>query len=339
MNDHEYERGLAEQASAWMDEQSRLAGLPPEYNEPVSPKVIAMLGQEMAKLTSQDKTDAEALDEAWKKGGDRAPLIRSMIAKPPENAVLIGGFRWLGCGLPQITMGHKYAAALLATAVPPEIIPHVVEPWRAFVIQVPNGLIMADNGHGKLTEVRSVLVVRLDGSAQGKWCYVAITTSAVLLWRFSPDLGDLLREGMNANAYDGYSFLLDFEDVDDRAAALIGRLVVNTCLAMSDPSNFKAPRPSSPKAAAKAKRRGEPVVATYVLGKPIKIDCRAEVQAYARGERKAPSVQCLVRGHWKRQPHGPGRTQRKLIHVEPYWRGPEDAPINVKALNLGKDKP
>lgn len=30
----------------------------------------------------------------------------------------------------------------------------------------------------------------------------------------------------------------------------------------------------------------------------------------------------LVAGHWKMQPHGEGQKLRKLIHIEPYWRGP-----------------
>ncbi|MBF0306746.1 MAG: hypothetical protein HQL41_13970 [Alphaproteobacteria bacterium] len=38
-------------------------------------------------------------------------------------------------------------------------------------------------------------------------------------------------------------------------------------------------------------------------------------------------VRLLVRGHWKSQVHGPGMTLRKLIHVEPYWRGPEMAEL------------
>ena len=38
-------------------------------------------------------------------------------------------------------------------------------------------------------------------------------------------------------------------------------------------------------------------------------------------------MRLLVRGHWKNQAHGPGMTLRKLIHVEPYWRGPEMAEL------------
>jgi hypothetical protein len=47
------------------------------------------------------------------------------------------------------------------------------------------------------------------------------------------------------------------------------------------------------------------------------------------GQSAAPriDVRLLVRGHWKNQAHGPGMTLRKLIHVEPYWRGPEMAEL------------
>lgn len=38
-------------------------------------------------------------------------------------------------------------------------------------------------------------------------------------------------------------------------------------------------------------------------------------------------VRTLVSGHWKMQPYGPKHSQRKLIRIEPFWRGPLDAPV------------
>jgi hypothetical protein len=38
-------------------------------------------------------------------------------------------------------------------------------------------------------------------------------------------------------------------------------------------------------------------------------------------------VRTRVAGHWKRQVCGKGRSDRKFIHVEPYWRGPDGAVI------------
>lgn len=45
-----------------------------------------------------------------------------------------------------------------------------------------------------------------------------------------------------------------------------------------------------------------------------------------RGERAAWRLKkrFIVRGHWKRQPHGPGRSERRLQFIAPYWKGPAD---------------
>jgi len=31
-----------------------------------------------------------------------------------------------------------------------------------------------------------------------------------------------------------------------------------------------------------------------------------------------------VRGHYRNQVHGPGHRDRKLIWIEPFWKGPEN---------------
>jgi hypothetical protein len=74
------------------------------------------------------------------------------------------------------------------------------------------------------------------------------------------------------------------------------------------------------------------------LLREVKIDCRAAIASYIAGQRRAsPSVQTLVRGHFKRAAHGPGRTERRWVQVEPYWRGPEDAPIALRPHRLPDD--
>ena len=37
----------------------------------------------------------------------------------------------------------------------------------------------------------------------------------------------------------------------------------------------------------------------------------------------------VVKGHWRRQPHGPGRTQTHLTWIAPYVKGPADKPLHV----------
>lgn len=45
-------------------------------------------------------------------------------------------------------------------------------------------------------------------------------------------------------------------------------------------------------------------------------------------------VRTRVRGFWRSQPHGPGRSLRKVIWVRPHWRGPEGAPISIHTVVL-----
>lgn len=336
----DYQEDLMRAEAAHAVMQARLRGV--EGPDPVTLKLLAKMGHSIQGMASHASTDAEVFEGLWNHATKHADpmLIRTMLSKPPENVMLLSAFRWVGCGLPVVTMGHKYAAALLATTVPEEVYEHVILPWRAFAIQVPDNLLFCDSNRGGLSQVRSIMVQRLDESAASKWVYIALTEN-VLLWRFCPDIKDLLLERLTTNVYENLSFMLDINDIDSRVSAMIGRLIVNSCLAMSDPSNLKGPSTSSRKPGCKGKRRQEreePSMRTYVLGKTITLDCRNAVAAYCRGDRQPPSVQVLVRGHWKMQPCGAGRYQRKLIHVEPYWRGPQDAPINVKAIQLGREK-
>jgi hypothetical protein len=39
-------------------------------------------------------------------------------------------------------------------------------------------------------------------------------------------------------------------------------------------------------------------------------------------------VRTLVSGHWKQQPCGPKHSERKLIRIEPYWKGPIDGALS-----------
>jgi hypothetical protein len=81
-----------------------------------------------------------------------------------------------------------------------------------------------------------------------------------------------------------------------------------------------------------------PTTQQYVVGKPVRLDLRMRVKEFiAKGEGSTGpmTIQTLVRGHWKNQRHGPAGKDRKFIHIEPYWRGPEDAPIAVRPHIIG----
>jgi len=83
-------------------------------------------------------------------------------------------------------------------------------------------------------------------------------------------------------------------------------------------------------------RTGPPPHRTIFIGRPLAVDARPSLRAsVASGNGAPPSVQTLVRGHIKRQVVGIGRTGRRVVWIEPYWRGPEDAPILARPYSVG----
>lgn len=57
-----------------------------------------------------------------------------------------------------------------------------------------------------------------------------------------------------------------------------------------------------------------------------------DIEARSRGIVHAERI--LVRGHWRNQAHGQGRSERKLIAIEPYWRGPEMAEVVTRPYKV-----
>jgi len=89
--------------------------------------------------------------------------------------------------------------------------------------------------------------------------------------------------------------------------------------------------------ARRAHRRREglyPTVNEYVVGAPVKLDLRLKTKAFIEGGHAAVrgpmTIQTMVRGHWRNQAHGPGHRDRKFIHIEPFWKGLQSAPIAVR---------
>lgn len=48
------------------------------------------------------------------------------------------------------------------------------------------------------------------------------------------------------------------------------------------------------------------------------------------------NCQWVVDGHWRNQPFGPGRAQKRLVYIHPYVKGPKDKPLKVPKLKVFK---
>jgi hypothetical protein len=284
----------------------------PEFREPLSPG-------HFTKLVAQ-KINQGAVDLAY--------VGWLLTVGRAQTMQVLASLRWVADGLQRVRMSHKYAAALLATSIPDEVCDCIIAPWNTFVIEIPDKLLFATDKDGRIGEMLHVCVLRTDELIS----YLCPTTTGALLNGTAPDFRSLA----NTDTDDLHvsDFGQDALDGAARTAVLIGRLVSNVCLAMSNPANLTFKGAHRIGGNKNRRTRGLPLVHDYVVGQPISLDCRAAVAAYSRGERPPPSVQVLVRGHWKRQPCGPGRANRKVIHIEPYWRGPDDAPIKVRPIDI-----
>ncbi len=235
-------------------------------------------------------------------------------------------WRWFINGMPRLTLGHRHAASLMATRVPRECVAEIMPPWRSFLCDVPDGLIGFDGewiSHALVDMgVDPARADGKDGAPITIWGAVrSAERSPVRMYLPADQLSELASvEALGAEC--------------DAAYELLGRFVLGAAIEASQhrPAIAHGKSQTGP-----GTRHGLPVTTTFTLTRDVKIDCREHVRDYCLGRSgSSPSVQTLVRGHWKNQPHGISRTERKLIFVEPYWRGPEDAPIALRSHVLGQ---
>ena len=279
---------------------------------------------------------------------ETAGLFNMLLQSHDGHAQIIGYARWAESGFPFVSLGHKYAAALLVTNTTAEAIAVARPPFPAFVIEVPEGLLFTQDGEGSANPIRFILVHQIANHRLPEgwaWAYTTYADNDVSMFRYGVTAEELLPEDIPIDAIleggregnnDRTPMSLTLTDEDKRTSALVGRLIINACLAFSDPTNVvergNGRKSARKKAGGKNRESDEPVVRNYFLGKPIEHDFRDVVAAFIRGERRSPSVQILVSGYYRMQPHGPHNSLRRLQWIKPAWRGPETAPIPIRSV-------
>ncbi len=256
-----------------------------------------------------------------------ADFLKSMVVK----AVMIGS-HWYLAGFPMLRPTHRLAASLMATHVPADLIQEIRAPFPSFFVEVPNDLVPASLQGDEYSTMRYTHVGAILGTKEV--CLIVLgsslkTGSPIIAVKFFPSFVEALEDSTN--------------DIRDK---LLYRLLVNMMIEADQPrireeilqhkKEMSKPKKDEKSSKKKVEKKPEEEAWFISFRRDIKIDARGWVTDYVKSGGQAPSVQTLVRGHQKRQPHGPGRTLRKWIHVEPYWRGPEDAPTVVRAHVMDK---
>lgn len=253
-------------------------------------------------------------------------LLENLVAALPAAGIIQAHFchRWVGCGAPIVKMGHTYAAALMATDVPEEK-NDIKPPFPFFYLEVPNDLLKAwDTVRSQWVDVVGITVSHYWSSTRERmeWAYSTISGSGVSLYRFGSAPEELV---LHPSQVPSGNVLSDLEltEVDARSQEMIGRLILNACIAFDHSGTVKPPR--KPPVVINKDSKDPPPVSIFQIGKKLTLDCRDSIRSYLMGGGggKSPSVISLVRGHWKNQRHGEKRALSKRIWIEPYYRGPE----------------
>jgi hypothetical protein len=296
------------------------------------------LGEALRKETYEHgDTDRIASEKLVEWAERQPPEFLDFFNNTQNHLVWFAAARWADQAFPTVTMGERFCAALLATQIPEDMVEEIECPWKAFMIEVPGKMLSVfDGDEMQRTRIARILVHKTDHPDE-PWRWIAFGEKGQHVWR-TGFADQLLKPVQFKEAHHKANYRLGDEAFegdlhrDERLYILVSRLVLNTCLMVADPDQVKPLGSSHKRHASREGRKGPPEQRVFQVGRPINLDCRDAIQEYVEGERTARElkVQSLTRGYYRRQPHGPKLSLRRRQWIEPYWRGPEDAPILVR---------
>ena len=266
------------------------------------------------------------------------------------------GAKWTDSACRMVHVDDKYFAALCATSIGEDTLQELHVPWPAFVIRVPPKLLVAEGVEYRWIAAAQFANVggRVEGMPPEEALDAAINhkldpmallilspdeTDAPCIWRFVPGTLQSLAEKVSTHKTStnwDCGLGIDPTSQDDRAMTLAVRALFGVCFAFQFTNHWRASAFSGV-STGKAYRDCPPPHRVILMGRPMSLDVRKAVSdSIVAKTHGAPTVQTLVRGHLKRQVVGPGRGGRRVIWIEPYWRGPEEAPILSRPYSLSR---
>lgn len=254
---------------------------------------------------------------------------------------------WAGCGFPCVQPSHRLAAALMATWIPPECLDGVEAPWPYTLFTVPDGLGLSVGGRAISAVGLLSPIPELNDPETAHYVslFPAGRSPEEIVVYLAPfrSLADMAN-GSKSVLYVTGGSKLNIQEADYPTIDLACRLILNCLIELNESSEHRAridagpPRAASarPNKVATGRGRGggetEPSAWVFAVSRDVRHDLRDWVREYASGEGtgRSPRVQCMVRGHRRRQVCGRGRLERKTIWIQPFWRGGQDLPIAVR---------
>lgn len=239
--------------------------------------------------------------------------------------------RWARSGLPAIVTPHKLAASMMESNVSSSSLKDVRLPWPAFLVEIPDGLGF---------ENRWVIATEFVDGGEHWLSIFGLSDKGRMIYMVTPPAPTMAESLQRAASHlrddDPTRWAANLDDKPhdvgvSRQQAAIARLVLGICVEMSQKKIRDQIRVGPPAVDKIAMKRGKPKAWVFKLTRDVHVDARPMVRAYLAGhEGRTLGVQTMVRGHYKRQPYGEKNLLRRWVFIEPYWRGPEDAPMALR---------
>lgn len=241
--------------------------------------------------------------------------------------------RWADSGYARVEVGHKLAAALCLTDIPEP----VESPWGHWSLVIPSGIFEVN------IEVENS-GVRMSSEIERLWCVGCKILGVIyrLSSRTISGLSDGMAEKMST-ASDA-TIIQHFDNMDFGSGGPMIRTIYNNlvrgiCLCVTDRKTERKGNWGTPSHHSEKRKKVKLAVTgeRYVIGKPVSIDLREELAEMMSGKQRSgsgPKVQFLVRGHFRNQAHGPGRTLHRRQWIEPFWKGNEETRTLLRTYEI-----
>jgi hypothetical protein len=278
--------------------------------------------------------------------------IRGWLQRDIEtNGGLVDfGSTWCQAGYAQLVVHQPLAAAFALTDVPDSLIPEEL-PWQAFRILLPKSpvLVHGPNFEGRFDELW-LWSTLADGGTTTMWCLGGSLLSTFTNGSVQRNFWVIARGATSLRAVTqtvqrhvselSKTKRTELVTVASESARALVNILLCVAVQLAERNFERAPAKKAPKGKRWRAPKQQPVTTDYVLGRDIRVtgpNLAPVVEAICRGEKKFGLKQWMVRGHKREQAHGPRHSLRKTIWIQPFWKGPVDAPILKRSHELQED--
>jgi hypothetical protein len=265
-------------------------------------------------------------------------VLKLAASLPTTVQDLTAQAHWLDSCCPILTVGHRAAAAMIATSVPDSF--ELQCPWPCLLVEVPDKLIeIMDPRTERPFWVRYCLVRRSLYEGEPLWSLIATGDGTQqLAGTRMVSTRRLLSESERLNFIDDRELNALEHRLDtqtQRAIICLVRLVANMLIVATEPRFQGSGQPSMRQLGKhRAAVRGGPDHRRFVVHAPVDIDLREHVRHFVRTGRRLPAAASHVPGHWRRVACGANHSERRIQWIAPYFRCADAEKIVTKTRRV-----